>query len=485
MILKIPEIKTPLTDVVLKTYKFIDKNGIYLNPLITDGQKVIMECILGRRSPTSEELKRIHIMAHTRYGKSISIAAATAVRASSKKEVWSIVAGDKDKAQIIMDYVIQFSINDPILKSNLMDDRVVKIEKMTQRKKRDHLTYVLGGEIRAFGAGKDGNTVMGQGSPNVIEDESALINDNTQSKIFRMLGDHTDNFYMKIGNPFANNHFKRAYLDNSYCHINIDYEQGLAEGRITESYLNEVRQNPNFNVLYENIFPDEEMIDKDGFLPLYTDNLISKAMVEEGSVKPWGAARDGCDPADSGRNESVIARRWMNLAKIIYKSVNVDNIQFATEIATRSQDSSESLVDKIGVGVGTFNLLSTQGATKHKTTGINAGMPVPKVVPKDEADQFENVRAYMFWKLKVWLEEGNKIVYDELLKKQLLAIKYTTMGNRRGRIQIISKKLLLKQGIDDLGRADTVSFTFYPELPSVGHLKPTGGVDSRGNSLGR
>lgn len=466
---------------VLSTHTFIDKSGIVLNKTITHGQKIIMECILGRRAPTPQEEKRIHIMAHTRYGKSIAIAMAVIVRASSKGEPWAIVSGTKDQAQIIMDYVIQFSVNDPILKANLVNEQEVRIEKMTQRRKRDHLTYRMGGEIRAYGAGKDGTAVMGQGCPNVIEDESALINDNTQSKIFRMLGDHLDNFYMKVGNPFENNHFKRAYLNGGYFHINIDYKQGILDGRTTQSYVDECRDNPNFDILYENIFPDEEMIDKDGYLPLFTDSLITKAMVDEGIVKPWGHARDGCDPADSGRNEAVIGRRWANLFKIIYKDASVDNVQFASEIATRANGSMESLVDKVGVGVGTYNLLMTQMYTKRRTTGVNAGLPVPKSVPEDEADQYENVRAYMFWQSKLWLEQGNKMIKDEKLKKQLLAVKYTTIGNRRGRIQIISKKRLLKERIDDLGRADTFSFTFYPELPSMSTLTPTGGVDARGN----
>lgn len=156
-------ISTPLTDKVLQIYTFKTKEGTILNEVITPGQKLIMECILRRKAPIEEVIKRIHLMAFTRYGKSICIAAATCVRASGRKEPWAIVAGTGEQAQIIMDYVIQFSVNDPVLKSLLVDEKTIATERLTQRRKRDHITYKLGGEIRAYGAGKDGTAVMGFG----------------------------------------------------------------------------------------------------------------------------------------------------------------------------------------------------------------------------------------------------------------------------------------------------------------------------------
>jgi len=156
-------ILTPLTDKTLQVYTFKTKEGIFLNETITPGQKLIMECILGRRAPTVEMIKRIHLMAHTRYGKSISIAPAVCVRASSKREPWAIVAGTGEQSQIIMDYVIQFCVSNPILRSLLVDEKTITIERLTQRRKRDHITFKTGGEIRAYGAGKDGTAVMGFG----------------------------------------------------------------------------------------------------------------------------------------------------------------------------------------------------------------------------------------------------------------------------------------------------------------------------------
>ena len=475
---------TPVTDKILKIYTFITKEGIVFNKSIKQGQKAIMECILARKAPVEEIIKRLHVMAHTRYGKSMSIAAALCVRSSAKKEPWAIVAGSKEQSQIIMDYVIQFSVNDPILKSLLLNEREINIERLTQRKKRDHITYKAGGEIRAYGAGRDGTAVMGMGCANVVEDESALINDNTQSKIFRMLGDHTDNFYMKVGNPFNNNHFQEAYLNDDYYHINIDYRQGLAEGRITEKFIQEVKKNANFSILYENIFPDEAGVDDRGWYKLFSDKLVRNAIVEADAVEPWGFPKDGCDPADGGTNEAIIVRKWANIAKVIYASAGVDNIQFATEIATRNKDTDESIIDKVGVGSGTFNTLNRQGGIKRRIRPINVGWGVPESVKPEEAEQYFNLRAYLFWQVKLWLEAGNKLVKNDGWK-QLLEVRYNT-SNPKSKIQIIRKEDLRKYyGVDDLGVADSLSFPFLPEKPRVRHGgRAVGGVKPFNEKLG-
>ena len=475
--------ETPLADKILQIYTFKSKEGLILNDTVTQGQKEIMECILARKAPDGK--KRIHIMAHTRYGKSIAIAMAVSVRSSTKCEPWAIVSGSTDQAQIIMDYVIQFSVNDPILRGQLVNEKEIRIERLTQRRKRDHLTYKFGGEVRAYGAGKDGTAVMGQGCPNVIEDESALINNTTQSKIFRMLGDHMDNFYMKVGNPFNNNHFKKAFINADYYHVNIDYTRGIEDGRLTEEFVAEVKGNPNFDILYANIFPDTEDYDEKGYLPLFTHSLLEKAQIAKDQIAPWGAPRDGCDPADSGRCDAVIVRRHENVAEITFRSPNVDSVSFATEIAVRAYSASDSTIDRVGVGTGTYNLLERQMETKKKIIGFRGGDAPPESIPKQERELYLNLRAYTFWQAKVWLESGGKLVKDEAWN-QLLAVKYRT--NSKGKIQIISKEELAKEPyrIFDIGVADCLGMTFSAKkrmfsMPTVkGGIKPRfGGTSSR------
>ncbi len=461
---------TPKTDKLLQVHRFITKEGLIYNDVITPWQKVIMETIITRKAPDGSGKDRIHVMAFTRYGKSLAVGAAVALRAAIKGEPWAIVAGTKDQAQIIMDHVIQFSSHDPILKALLVQntDNVIK-----DRKKRTFITFANGGEVRAYTTGADGSLVMGQGCVNVIQDESALISDNANSKVERMLGDNPhDNFMMKIGNPFHNNHFKEAYLDDNYFHINIDYKVGLEEGRMTEKYLEERRKKPNFAVLYENLFPDEASMDEKGFLPLFTHSLLEKALVDKSSVGAGGVPVMGVDPADGGDNESIIVKRWLNVAEVVLQSTEFNSVSLAGEVPPLAMDCSQVNIDTIGVGSGTVNTLKYQSGIKRLVKPLRGGDKVPDDV--NNRDLFLNLRAYMFWQLKLWLEQGGKLVKNEGMK-QLLAVKYKT--NSAGKVQIISKDELHKRGVHDLGVADALSFTFAPRKRVMQTHQVVGGVD--------
>lgn len=461
---------TPKTDKLLKVHRFITKEGLIYNDVITPWQKVIMETILTRKAPDGSGKNRIHVMAHTRYGKSLAVGAAVALRSAIKAEPWAIVAGTKEQAQIIMDHVIQFSSHDPILKALLVQntDNIIK-----DRKKRTFITFANGGEVRAFTTGADGSLIMGQGCVNVIQDESALISDNANSKVERMLGDNPhDNFMVKIGNPFHNNHFKDAYLDDNYFHINIDYKIGLEEGRLTEKFLDERRKKPNYAVLYENLFPDEASMDEKGYLPMFTHSLVERATVKPESVTRGGVPVVGVDPADGGDNESVICKRWMNVAEIVMKSTEFNSVSLAGEIPQHCFDASQVNIDTIGVGSGTVNTLKYQSGVSRILKAIRAGDKLPDRTENKEL--FSNLRAYMFWQAKLWMEQGGKIIENEGFK-QLLSVKYKT--NRSGKIQIISKDELHKRGVHDLGVADAFSFTFAPKKLTMKNNTVMGGVD--------
>ena len=212
----IKDIQTPVIDKLLQVHTLKTKEGTIINDTLTKGQKIIMECIVTRKSPTPEQLNRIHIECITRYGKSMCIGAAVAMRVNAKADPWAIVAPTQDKAQIILDYAIQFATNDPIMRANLILSQPEQdaIDKLKEHKSKDHVTFKRGGEIRAFSAGQksssnrsSGDALMGFGSKNVIEDECYLIDDQTHSKVIRMLGDSPhDNFLIKIGNPWNRGH---------------------------------------------------------------------------------------------------------------------------------------------------------------------------------------------------------------------------------------------------------------------------------------
>lgn len=465
---------TPKADKILQAFTFVTKEGKIFNHSITGGQKEIMELILNRGShePDGTRKNRVHVMAHTRYGKSASVAAAVAVRASTKMEKWAIVAPTREQAQIIMDYLLFFSVNDPVISALLsVDARTIKNEGLTQRKSRSHITFRNGGEVKVYSS----TATMGHGAANVIMDEAGLLNNNDESKIFRMIGDNMDNFLMKIGNPWDSidrtsgeeHHFFQSYKDPNYYQVDIQIDQGLREGRVTEEYHDEVRKKPNYDVLYRNTFPDTERMDKEGFMPLLSHAMIKRALVSPGLLQHVGNVILGADPADGGSNEAVIAERSMNLAKIVFKTTSVDCLEFADKIANIGNDIDDWFIDKQGVGSGTVRKLQALSRYYRKVNALNTGDNKPlKELSKDkQGDQFLNLRAYIFWEFKLWVEGGGKIEKIEGLEKQLLALKYK--NNKQGKIIIISKDELHKRQIHDLGLVDAISFTFAPKVKKV------------------
>jgi hypothetical protein len=149
-------------------------------------------------------------------------------------------------------------------------------------------------------------------------------------------------------------------------------------------------------------------------------------------VVEYDAIEEGqhADPADAGENESVIAKRSMNLARIVFRSTETNCLQFADKIANSGNDIEDWWIDKQGVGTGTVNKLTENAKYFRKVNPVNTGLPVPKNIKGGE--QFLNTRAYIFWNMKIWIEQGNYIEKTPGIEKQLMALKYR--NNQAGKI---------------------------------------------------
>ena len=66
----------------------------------------------------------------------------------------------------------------------------------------------------------------------------------------------------------------RSSKSPRYHKIWIDYHQGLKEGRYTEEFIEEMREEDFFDILYECKFPEEDMIDSKGFQRLILDGKL-------------------------------------------------------------------------------------------------------------------------------------------------------------------------------------------------------------------
>jgi len=442
----------------LNDYGLLGEDGTKID--WANGQLEIIDSILQRGSPKRK--RRVQIIAATQYGKSLSVGAGLAIRASLKPEKWSIVAGTKEKSRIIMEYVTMFSLDNPVIKLQL--DIETPLERLRMRRSQDRLSYKSRGEVRVFSADASkitqvSKSLMGFGSANVVEDESALIPDNLQATVMRMLGGHKDNFLMKVGNPFNRNHFLRTWQSDRYHKVFIDYKRALKEGRFTKEFIEEMREEAMFDILYDCRFPDEGMIDEKGWIPLLTDKDVETAFIED--TMPFGQMRLGCDVSGGGRNFSVMVLRATNLAKVIYKKKEPDTMTFATDINNTIGElnlkSRDVFIDMVGVGRGAADKIK---GVRSEVVAVNAGESA------NESIRFANLRAEMYWKARDWIVHGGKLVANTDWF-QLSKIKYKV--DPAGRLKIMGKEEMLRNGIDSPDVADSLALTFarVEDVPQV------------------
>jgi len=421
------------------------------------GQLEIFEEILLRLHP------RNAILAHTRFGKSMTIAQAVLCRATTYPESWVFIGPTKLQADVLMRHLIQHIFDSERFLSQLDTD--MPLDRLRRERKKDNLTFRRGGRVFVLTADARNSrrigAILGQGSPNIILDEAPLIPDKIEAMIVRMLADSADNYFVKIGNAFENNHFKQAFSDSKYNKIIIDCYQGLKEseilpyneGRLTQEIIDEARPKPFFEQLWECKFPNIGLIDEKGYSTLLTEEAIVSAMNRK--VTPKGSPRLGVDVGRGG-DPTVYILRYDNYAKRL-ESNKDPNLMFQVGRVKKYREDfkiadRDIFIDDIGVGGGVTD--------KLREDNINVTAVVAGSEPRDK-DRFKNVKAEASWDAKIWIENKDNALepLDEF--KQLQEIRYKEDSSRK---LFIEPKQDLRQRIgrspDD---ADALILTFAPQ----------------------
>ena len=441
--------------IVKAMYK--DENG---NPFVlTDGQCDIFNLIFKKLTP------RVHIASFTRYGKSHTIAMAILTRICTYPERWCIAAGNEDQAHIILSHLISHIFDNELTRRRFILGRGESEESIRRYRNKNRLNFKLEkgllGEVFVTNA----QGAMGYGAPNVILDEAALVTDQDESFVFRMLGDQTDNFYFKIGNPWDSGHFRSSASDPNYFKVNIDYYQGIKENRIKPEMVEEARKKPFFGVLYECKFPPLSAQNEEGWIPLLTKDEVERAFIYQWAS--YGEERLGGDVAGGGKNSSVLVHRSPLAARIMLKSNEADTMLFAEQVMSfqkKLKIRNENLfIDKVGIGRGVCDILARQSGYNN---GINVGDKLTEGT-KDEELYF-NLRAKIGWKLRQWILGGGKLMVENDQQKedwlQLSKVKYRQrLEGMHGKIQIMPKEKMLKEGIESPDCYDALALTFVTD----------------------
>lgn len=411
------------------------------------------------------------------------------MRSISHGERFSILAPSGKKAEIIMGAIIDHTFDDRMFLDQLELDPGEKLDRLRRERSRDNVTFRGGGGVKtltldARNGKRNIEAAMGFGGKRIILDESSLISDPLYATVKRMLGgyahNYSDTFLFEIGNPFYRNHFYRTWHSPRYYKLFIDYKTALAEGRYSEEFIEEVRQEAFFDIFYECLFPPEDVIDERGYRTLVTSEELEAAIIDqysepkvwnaeiEKNVYPDGKLRLGVDVGGGG-DYNVYYLRNDKTAWVESKNRSNDTMTNVTEVIRILNEHTENLIpqnvyiDDIGVGRGVADRLKEMG---YAVNGVSVG---EKPITEQAQNKYKNKKAEAYWMSKVWIANGGKIVSNVGLQ-QIPWIKYKTSTDKV--MQIEPKIDLVKRSgkSPDYAEAFMLTFTVPPPEPNIRFL---------------
>jgi len=248
--------------------------------------KIFMEIINPRQ-------RWLWVSAPTRFGKSEILGMALLYLARVEHLKIPIVAGSKDKANKIMDYILQHISDSSIFSEGLVNLDMSSIEKLKVRTTKEVLRWSTGGwiyitSVEADNTIKQGEGVVGEGGDVVVLEEAGLIKHDEQfSKIVRM--PEEDRGWGKLimsGNMIERSVFEKAYHNPLYKKLRITLEDALAEGRFTQAYLDEKKGQVTSKDWKRYYIPEFPLADEYAYFKPIRYEVLSRELKYYGAIDP-------------------------------------------------------------------------------------------------------------------------------------------------------------------------------------------------------
>jgi len=175
----------------------------------------------------------------------------------------------------------------------------------------------------------------------------------------------------------------------------------------------------------------------------------------------------GNDVAGMGADDTVFCYRYDNFVErfeVWKTNGNAEHMKIAGRLVEylRIAEKPIVMIDTIGEGAGVYSRLHELGYTNAISAKVSEG--ATGLTDTTEMRQFANMRAYVFWAIRDWLDPKNKqhaaLPQDAELMQELTEIQYKIKSD--GRIAIEPKEDLKKRLKRSPGKADALSLTFYP-----------------------
>jgi len=172
----------------------------------------------------------------------------------------------------------------------------------------------------------------------------------------------------------------------------------------------------------------------------------------------------GVDIAGMGRDMTVFCKRFgvfVDKFEIYPKTTHMEDAGRIKHVLAEHRDS-KGYIDTIGEGAGVYSRLEELGISSAVSTKFSEG--AKGLNDMTGAYEFANMRAYLFWAIRDWLNPmfGSEACLppDDELTEELTSIEYKFQSN--GKILIEEKDEIKKKIGRSPDRADSLANTFYP-----------------------
>lgn len=353
---------------------------------------------------------RVIVNCHTRFGKSFGLADGLSLRilVDHRPLVMRAIGPFEEQAAILRNYLADNIVDQPLLAGqlDLMGDALSRVKKEVSKRR---FTFKDGKEFTIHTAEGKGGRNMGFGADILALDESCLISEEPMTKVMRMLADSPSSELYELSNPWhKEGHYHRHWQDQNYRRIHVPWQVGVAEGRVTEAFVEEQRRElptPHFQVLWDSVFPDQA---EDQLIP----SSWAERAIQRGTVPPQGAPVWGLDVAEGGADKTALTRvvRQVDSAsnKMVFTmtSQRTWNVADTMTTATLVRDligNDPVHVDENGVGKGVADRLRELGC---QGSGFKGGRAA------QHKERFSNLVSEVLWNLRTLLEEGRLKLID-------------------------------------------------------------------------
>lgn len=270
----------------------------------------------------------------------------------------------------------------------------------------------------------------------------------------------------------------------AWCGVPIDAAQTHDATELRSLLLNRTADSPLFTSKVRGLFPSATAT---GVIPL---GWIQRAVDRWQDWQDAGADNEkvpnptrrvvGVDVAYGGMDETVVAVRFGDAIRRLYRYRNADTRETAAEAAIHLHETGTvAVVDVIGIGAGVFDTLRAWRKSNKHVADVVPFNAAASTSRKDKIGQFKfkNDRAAAWWRMRELLDpaRGSTVMLpnDQRLIQELSAVKYKYLAG--GVIQIESKDDIKKRLGRSTDSADSVIQAFWVDGLEYRELPPTKG----------